>query len=210
MFWQAPCLLQMRNLSRRRETDETWSMVRRFIHRHLPGDNVVGWVKSGVGAALAMGIIGWIGEISHEPLLIAPFGASCVLLFAAPSSPLAQPVNVIAGHVAASALALSLRMVLPNEWWAIALAVGAAITVMAALRITHPPAGADPVVIFLSDPGWGFLLVPILTGSLVLVGVATLMHMIPPRSIYPLILQNVLKEDQVPIRKSGHSDADGG
>ncbi|MCR4377702.1 MAG: HPP family protein [Rhodospirillales bacterium] len=172
------------------------------------------WVKSGVGAALAMGIIGWIGAVSHEPLLIAPFGASCVLLFAAPSSPLAQPVNVIAGHAAGSALGLLLRMVLPNEWWAIALAVGAVITVMMALRITHPPAGADPVVIFLSDPGWGFLLVPILTGTLVLVGIATLIHMIPPRTTYPLILHNVLKEDQVPIRKSGHSDgasdADGG
>jgi len=48
----------------------------------------------------------------------------------------------------------------------------------------------------------------------VLVGVATLMHMIPPRAVYPLILQNVLKEDRIPIRKSGNSDgasdADGG
>lgn len=181
-------------------------MVRRFIHRHLPGNDVASWVKSGVGATLAMGMIGWIGVVSHEPLLIAPFGASCVLLFAVPSSPLAQPVNVIAGHVASSALALSLRMVLPNEWWAIALAVGAAVTLMMALRITHPPAGADPVVIFLSDPGWGFLLVPMLTGTLVLVGIATLVHMIPPRTVYPLILHNVLKKNQVPVRKSGHSD----
>lgn len=165
------------------------------MHRHVPGDSPALWLKSGLGAVIAMGLIGWIGDISHEPLLIAPFGASCVLLFAAPSSPLAQPVNVVAGHLVASALALALHMVLPGEWWAIAIAVGASISAMAALRITHPPAGADPVVIFLSDPGWGFLIVPILTGVLVLVGIATLVHMIPPRTTYPLILQGVLEEE---------------
>jgi CBS-domain-containing membrane protein len=193
-------------------------MVKRFVHRHLPKNSVVRWIESGVGAALAMGIIGWIGNVSHEPLLIAPFGASCVLLFAAPSSPLAQPVNVIGGHVVASALGLLMRLYLPGEWWAIALAVGVVITVMAALRITHPPAGADPVVIFLSDPGWSFLVVPIMTGTLVLVGIATLVHMVPPRTTYPLILQSVMDDDDDEnedlVIRSGKTDnagdADGG
>ncbi|HEY9164003.1 MAG TPA: HPP family protein [Magnetovibrio sp.] len=189
-------------------------MVKRFVHRHLPGLNAASWLKAGVGASLAMGIVGWIGEFSHEAMLIAPFGASCVLLFAVPSSPLAQPANVIGGHVLASAIALSMRMVLPDEWWAIALAVGVVITAMAALRLTHPPAGADPVVIFLSDPGWSFLLVPILTGSLVLVGVATLIHMIPPRSSYPLILSDALGDDSAKRAMPGSTepggDADGG
>jgi len=173
-------------------------MVRRFLHRHQPANGAGSWIKSGIGAALAMGIVGWIGVVSHEPLLIAPFGASCVLLFAVPYSPLAQPMNVIGGHVVASTLALALHMVLPNEWWAIALAVGVSISVMAALRIIHPPAGADPVVIFLSDPSWWFLLVPILTGCLVLVGVATLVHMIPPRTPYPLVLADALDEPGEP------------
>ena len=131
-----------------------------------------------------MGIVGGIGVVSHEPLLIAPFGASCVLLFAVPRSPLAQPMNVMGGHLVASVLGLALHMVLPSEWWAIALAVGVSISVMAALRIIHPPAGADPVVIFLSDPGWSF--------CLVLVGIATLIHMIPPRTPYPLVMAETL------------------
>lgn len=183
--------------------------MKRFIHRHLPANGVAFWVKSGVGAALAMGIIGWIGEISHEPLLIAPFGASCVLLFSAPSSPLAQPVNVIGGHLVASAIAIVMRMYLPGDWWAIALAVGVVISVMAAMRLTHPPAGADPIVIFLSDPGWAFLVVPIFTGSLVLVGVATLMHLIPPRSTYPMVLQSVLDRKALDPGLRGGQD-DGG
>lgn len=172
----------------------------------MPGRGPACWLKAGLGATIAMGLIGWIGEISHEPLLIAPFGASCVLLFAAPTSPLAQPINVIAGHFVASALALLLHVVLPGEWWAISIAVGASIALMAALRITHPPAGADPVVIFLSDPGWSFLIVPIFTGALVLVGVATLVHMAPPRTTYPLILRGVLDDDQTPVHRPGNSD----
>ena len=170
-------------------------MVKRFLHRHQPANDAGSWIKSGLGAALAMGIVGGIGVVSHEPLLIAPFGASCVLLFAVPHSPLAQPMNVIGGHMVASVLGLALHMVLPSEWWAIALVVGLSISVMAALRIIHPPAGADPVVIFLSDPGWSFLLVPIFTGCLVLVGIATLVHMIPPRTPYPLVLAEVLEDD---------------
>lgn len=185
--------------------------VKRFIHRHLPADDVRAWVKAGLGAAVAMGIIGWLGTVSHEPWLIAPFGASCVLLFSVPKGPLSQPINVVGGHLSASALALALRMVLPPEWWAIAIAVGAAVALMAALRITHPPAGADPVVIFLSDPGWGFLVVPIFTGSLVLVGVATLVHLIPPRTAtYPLVLQSVLEEDKKEIDTGGGGGRDDG
>jgi len=171
-------------------------MVKRFIHRHQTSDDILFWIKSGFGAALGLGVVGLFGELSDAPFLIAPFGASCVLLFSVPGSPLAQPMNVLGGHMVSSAVAIALRGFLPPEWWAISLAVGAVITIMAMLRITHPPAGADPVVIFLSDPGWSFLLVPILPGCLVLIGIATLVHMVPPKTAYPLVLQAILEEDE--------------
>jgi len=170
-------------------------MVRRFIHRHQPGNATLCWLKAGLGAAVGLGAVGLFGELSHTPFLIAPFGASCVLLFSVPKSPLSQPVNVIGGHLVASILSIFLRGFMPPDWWAISIAVGAVIAVMAMLRVTHPPAGADPVVIFLSDPGWSFLFVPILPGCLVLVGIATLVHMIPPRTIYPLVLEGVLQDE---------------
>lgn len=170
-------------------------MVRRFFYRHQPSNATISWFKAGFGSALGMGVVGLFGQLSHEAFLIAPFGATCVLLFSVPQSPLAQPMNVIGGHLVASAVAIGLRSFLPPDWWAISLAVGVVIALMAMLRITHPPAGADPVVIFLSDPGWSFLLVPILPGCLALVGIATLVHMIPPKTIYPLVLRGVLQDD---------------
>jgi CBS-domain-containing membrane protein len=65
---------------------------------------------------------------------------------------------------------------LPEVWWAAALAVGLAIAAMAALRVTHPPAGADPLVVFVSDPDLAFLLFPTLSGAVILVAVAALYH----------------------------------
>ncbi|CCQ74022.1 HPP family protein [Magnetospira sp. QH-2] len=161
-------------------------MPKRFFHRPLPPLPWVCWLKIGLGGGVGIALVAGIGEMSGIPLLIAPFGATAVLLFGAPSSPLAQPPNVILGHVAVSILAIALRAILPPDWWAIGLAVGLAMLLMAILRVTHPPAGADPIVIFYADPGFEFVLVPILTGSLLLVTLAMMVHRVPPRTRYPL------------------------
>ncbi|GAB6054036.1 hypothetical protein JCM17960_28560 [Magnetospira thiophila] len=161
-------------------------MPKRLLHRPLPPLHWICWLKIGIGGGVGIALVAGIGEMSGIPLLIAPFGATAVLLFGAPSSPLAQPPNVILGHVVVSMLAIVLRAVLPPDWWAMGLAVGLAMLLMAVLRITHPPAGADPIVIFLSDPGPEFVLVPILAGSLLLMTLAMIVHRIPPRTTYPL------------------------
>jgi CBS-domain-containing membrane protein len=117
---------------------------------------------------------------------MAPFGATCVLMFSLPASPLSQPANVIGGHIISTAIGLTLHTFLPLDWWSMGLAVGIAITAMSILRITHPPAGADPLVIFLSSPGWDYLIFPVAMGSVVRGVTAWLFHRIPPKVNYPL------------------------
>lgn len=143
-------------------------------------------VKAGIGGALGIGFVSWLGVVSGIPLLIAPFGATAVLVFAVPDSPLAQPANVIGGHMLATIVSMGLYAVLPHTWWAIGLAVGGVIFLKAALRLTHPPAGADPIVVFLSDPGLDFLYLIVPTGAIVLVAIAVAIHRFPPRGVYPL------------------------
>jgi len=172
-------------------------MPRRFFHRHQPAQDAWSWLKIGIGGALGIGIVAFLGDVSDSALLIAPFGATAVLLFGVPDSPMAQPANVIGGHFLASLLALALKSVLPPEWWAIALTVGVAMFAMALMRLTHPPAGADPIVIFLSDPTWMFLWTPILAGSVLLVALATLVHRLPPRTEYPIAPKNTGGEGQL-------------
>nr|WP_296984317.1 HPP family protein [uncultured Desulfovibrio sp.] len=133
-------------------------------------------VLAGLGGLVGIALTGALTAFGTVPLLMAPFGASCVLLFTVPDSPLSQPANVIGGHVISTLVGLVLRMMLPDQWWAWALAVGLAIALMAALRVTHPPAGADPLVVFAANPGFEYLLFPVLTGSCLLVVIAGIFH----------------------------------
>ncbi len=135
---------------------------------------------------LGIGFVSWLGVVSGIPLLIAPFGATAVLVFAVPDSPLAQPANVIGGHMVASIVSIGLYAIFPHTWWAIGLAVGIVIFLKAALRLTHPPAGADPIVVFLSDPGLSFLYLIVPSGAVILVAIAVIVHRLPPRGVYPL------------------------
>src|SRR3954453_8281022 len=112
--------------------------MRHYLHRHQPPHKTHMALLAGLGAFVAIAVTGALSFHANAPLLIAPFGASCVLLFSVPGSPLSQPMNVIGGHVVATAAAIALHMFLPGTWWAAAIAVGVAISLMALLRITHP------------------------------------------------------------------------
>ena len=83
------------------------------------------------------------------------------------------------------AIGLALHALLPVEWWSMGLAVGMVIATVAALRVTHPPVGATPLVGLLENPGWGYIGLPVAVGSLMLVMIARLYHRLPPRIIYP-------------------------
>ena len=142
-------------------------------------------VKAGVGGLIAIGLVAWLSHVSGNPWLMAPFGATCVLLFSVANSPLSQPVNVIGGHIVSTLIGIALHSLLPVEWWSMALAVGLAIAAMAVLRVTHPPAGANPLVVMFDNSGWEYIGFPVAVGSLALVIVATLFHRLPPRIAYP-------------------------
>ena len=164
---------------------QTSLIIRGLLLRQQPVQPLAIVLKAGIGGLLAIGAVAWLSHVTGNLLLMAPFGATCVLLFSVPNSPLSQPANVIGGHLVSTAIGLSLHMFLPVEWWSLGLAVGLAIAAMALLRVTHPPAGADPLVVFIDNPGWEYLGFPVAFGSLVLVGIAWLFHRLPMRVVYP-------------------------
>lgn len=150
--------------------------MRRYLARHLPPIAMRQWLLAGIGGCIGIALTGGLSILAGTPLLMAPFGATCVLLFSAHGSPLSQPMNVVGGHVVSAAVGLCLKLVLPEAWWAVALAAGLAISLMAALRVTHPPAGANPLVIFTSEQGFDYLVFPVLLGALLLVIIACIFH----------------------------------
>lgn len=138
-----------------------------------------------LGGALAIAAIARVGEWASLSLILGSFGASCVLVFGFPDLPFSQPRNVVVGHLLSSLIGLLFLTLFGPQWWSLALAVGTAIAAMMATRTVHPPAGSNPVIVFLAQPSWGFLLFPTLTGALVLVLVALLYNNIARPTSYP-------------------------
>ena len=150
--------------------------MRRFYFRHMPAS---GWVAAGVaalGATLMIAGVLYLGDITQQTMMVASFGATAVLLFATPNSPVSQPINVVGGHVIAAAIGLTLAAILPDNHLLAGLAVGLSIAAMMLLRIINPPAGATGLVAYLTHPGWMFLLFPVLFGSVALILFATVFH----------------------------------
>lgn len=127
---------------------------------------------AGLGGAVAIALVALAGQSLGLALMLGSFGASCVLLFGFPDAPFSQPRNVICGHFLSSFTGLFFLTTFGPHWWALSLSVGTAIVIMMLTRTVHPPAGSNPVIVFLVQPAWSFLWFPTLTGALVLVLVA--------------------------------------
>ncbi|MFD2670253.1 HPP family protein [Marinicrinis sediminis] len=138
-----------------------------------------------IGGFAAIGLLGWLTNSSPGVWLMAPFGASCVLVFIAWEAPLSQPRNVVGGHLISSAIGLLfVQFQAVHEGW-MALAVGLAIAAMHLTKTTHPPAGADPLVVMAIGSSWSYLLFPVLAGSLLIVLLAVIMNNLHPDRKYP-------------------------
>jgi CBS-domain-containing membrane protein len=142
-------------------------------------------VRGFLGALLAIGTVAYLATSSGTPLVLGSFGASCVLLFSFPDNPFSQPRNVIGGHFISSLTGLAFLTLCGSSWWSMALALASAIALMHATRTVHPPAGSNPVIIMLALPGWGFLLMPTLLGSSIIVAVALAFNNIGKDRRYP-------------------------
>ncbi len=138
--------------------------------------------RAGLGAFVGIGLTGLFLlspriELDWGLYLVAPFGATSVLLFAVPNSPLAQPWSAIVGNMVAALVAVAVCMLVDEPLLRVALSVGMAICVTMMLRALHPPAGAVAMTAALSPGvtdalGFWFAIVPIGLGTLALVLVA--------------------------------------
>jgi CBS-domain-containing membrane protein len=138
-----------------------------------------------LGGFLAIAAVALLTDHLTVALLLGSFGASCVLVFGFPDLPFAQPRNVIVGHLLSSLVGLAFLHAFGPHWWSVAAAAGTAIALMMFTRTVHPPAGSNPVIVYLTQPGWDFLLFPTLIGSLVIIAVALAFNNVTREAKYP-------------------------
>lgn len=136
------------------------------------------FVSSFIGIAL----IGWLQSkylaISDNLFLIGSFGASAVLVYGIPSSPLAKPRNVIGGHVICALIGVTVCKLFANQlWFAAALSVAVSIVAMQVTKTLHPPGGATGLIACIGSTkiislGYLYVISPVLVGASLLVIVA--------------------------------------
>jgi CBS domain-containing membrane protein len=117
-------------------------------------------------------------------------GASAVLLFAVPASPLAQPWPIVGGNTLSAFIGLIVAHFVPDPVLAIGIALALAIAAMSLARCLHPPGGAAALTAVLGGPvvesfGYWFPLVPMALNSILLVGLGVLFHKLSRRHAYP-------------------------
>lgn len=141
-----------------------------------------GFIGGTLGIFVLLIVTYWGGTLS----IMAPFGATCVLLFALPKSPLAQPRSVIGGHFISALVGLLALNFLGNGMVTIAFAVGVSIALMQLLRVVHAPAGANSILIIMSGThDYWFLFTPVLSGAVLLVIVALIVNNIGAGTKWP-------------------------
>ncbi len=122
-----------------------------------------------LGSFLMITVLAFLTDATSTPLILGSFGATCVLVFGYPDAPFSQPRNIVIGHIITSLIGLLFLTFLGPNLWSLALAVALAIGIMIIFRVVHPPAGSNPVIIFLVQPSWSFLLFPVAIGAVLIV-----------------------------------------
>ena len=158
----------------------------RYFRPIIAGANLPGRLIACIGAALCIALTIVVCArfplvAADVPIIVAPLGASAVLVFAVPASPLAQPWPVVGGNVISTLVGVAAFNLIPSEMLAAGVAVGAAILTMSLCRCLHPPGGAAALTAVIGSQsvhsaGYAFAFAPVALNSIALVALAMVFH----------------------------------
>lgn len=148
-----------------------------------------------LGSFVGMGVIAYLqcGKFASQDyvFLIGSFGASCVLVYGVIQSPLAQPRNLVGGHLISALVGVTVQKNIPDILWLSApLAVSLSIVLMQITKTLHPPGGATALIAVTGSPaiiklGYWYIITPVLVGALILLAAALIFNNITANRQYP-------------------------
>ncbi len=148
-----------------------------------------------LGAFVGIALIAFLQTFyltkEENVFLIGSFGATCVLIYGAIQSPLAQPRNLIGGHLVSALIGVTIYKIMPDIIWLTApIAVALSIVVMQITKTLHPPGGATALIAVIGSEkiktlGYWYVLTPVLTGALILFIVALIFNNMTSNRKYP-------------------------
>ena len=160
-----------------------------------PGVGLSEILWSFIGAFAGIAVVAWLNfnlfKGTDFVFIVGSFGASAVLIYGAVRSPLAQPRNLMGGHVLSALIGVTcFKLFGTHLWFSSALAVSTAIAVMHATKTLHPPGGATALIAVIGGDsvhsmGYFYAVLPVGLGALIMLVVALLINNIPKKRHYP-------------------------
>ena len=142
---------------------------------------------AGIFSIITIGVLTFLTyKTSYGIFLIASFGSTMVLLYGYPESPFAQPKNIILGHFLTALIGIVFLNFVPLPIFLnIPIAVGFGVMFMILFKVTHPPAGGNPIIVIIGSVSFDYLLTPVLIGSIIVVMFGVIINKFLFKKEYP-------------------------
>ena len=143
-------------------------------------------IISGISASIVIGVLAFLTlRTSAGILLMFSFGATVFLVFALHELETAQPKNVFFGHLVSVLVGIIFNETIGFSFYSLGLAVGVAVTLMVYLKIMHPPAASNPLVVLFTDVSFEYILFPVILGTLAIIVMSIFLNRIVLKRKYP-------------------------
>ena len=143
-------------------------------------------IISGISASIVIGVLAFLTlRTSAGILLMFSFGATVFLVFVLHELETAQPKNIFFGHLVSVLVGIIFNETIGFSFYSLGLAVGVAVTLMIYLKIMHPPAASNPLVVLFTDVSFEYILFPVIFGTLAIILMSIFLNRIVLKRKYP-------------------------
>ena len=143
-------------------------------------------IASGISAALVIGVLAFLTlRTSAGVWLMFSFGATVFIVFVLYNLETAQPKNIFFGHLVSVLVGIIFNETIGFSFYSLGLSVGVAVALMVYLKVMHPPAASNPLVVLFADVSYDFILFPVITGTIVIILMSIFINKIILKRNYP-------------------------
>ena len=143
-------------------------------------------IISGLSAALVIGVLAFITlRTSAGIWLMFSFGATVFLVFVLYNLDTAQPKNIFFGHLVSVIVGIVFNETIGFSFYSLGLSVGVAVALMVYLKVMHPPAASNPLVVLFTDVSFDFIVFPVIAGTISIILISIFINKIILKRNYP-------------------------
>jgi len=143
-------------------------------------------IASGISAAIVIGVLAFLTlKTSAGVWLMFSFGATVFIVFVLHNLETAQPKNIFFGHLVSVLVGIIFNETIGFSFYSLGLSVGVAVALMVYLKIMHPPAASNPIVVLFTDVSFDFVLFPVITGAIAIILMSVFINKIILKRNYP-------------------------